>query len=107
MQEIKAKLNELEALLKNYKATGGEQRAYNLIYSNVMLAQNAASFKSRVKSNPNPQEQAAKLNQAYKDPAKQPTPKKQEKKKRGRPKKENVLASSNDKKTLTEKLKND
>lgn len=107
MKEIKKKIDELEKLLSKYKATGKEQRAFNLIKSYISLAQNAASFKSRVKTNPNPSEQAAKLNEAYKDATKQPAPKKQEQKKRGRPKKTNVLASTTDNKTLTEKLKND
>ena len=108
MQKIKKKLDELEKLLKDHKPTGQEARAFRLINSYVSLAVNAASFKSRVKNDPNPQKQAAKLNEVFKDPANIPKPKPQ--KKRGRPKKEtkeNVLASTTAPKTLTEKLKND
>lgn len=106
MKKIKSKLNELEQLLKDYKASGPEQRAYRLIFSFIKLAQNAASFKSRVKTQPNGQEQAAKLNEAYLND--NPKPKEKEEKRRGRPrKKENVLASTTENKTLTEKLKND
>jgi hypothetical protein len=106
MKKIKEKLSELVTLLEEYKATSQEQRSFTLIKSYVSLAQNAASFKSRVKTDVNPKEQAAKLNKTYKDYT--PEPKPTAKKKRGRPKKkENVLASSTDPKTLTEKLKND
>lgn len=49
MQEIKAKLEELEQLFKDYKPTKAEERAYSLSKSYISLALNAASYVSRVK----------------------------------------------------------
>ena len=110
MDSIKNDLEELNKKLEEYKPGPGEGRKYNLIRGYISLALNAAAFKSRVKEGS--PEQAAKLNPIYKDSniiEQQTEAKKENTKKRGRPKKkkENVLASSSSPKTLTDKLKND
>ena len=105
MEQIIKDLENLEKKLNDYKATAEEQRKYNLIKSYIALAVNAASFNSRVKTNPNSSAQAAKLNAQFQE---LPKP---EKKKRVRPKKENkptnVLADNAGPKTLSEKLAKD
>jgi hypothetical protein len=99
MQEIKQKIEELAALIKEHKPTAANQQKFHAIRNYIALVSGVSLHESRVK--PGGPQMAKKLN-ANVESIDKPTPIK--KKQRGRPKKENVLATTNNPKTLKAKL---
>ena len=93
MERIKKLIAELDGELNDYKPTRAEQNKIVRLKNLVGLMNNISKFESRIKPGT--------------PVVKQTEEKPKAKKKRGRPKKENVLAQSGNKKNLTEQLAKD